>query len=48
MFEARYDLPAVFRPSAELAAAQIEQWAYWFSREMVEVVNDLWRGISMV
>jgi DNA excision repair protein ERCC-4 len=43
-FEARYDLPVVFKPSAELAAAQIERWAYWFTREMVEVVNDLWRS----
>jgi ERCC4-type nuclease len=43
-FEARYDLPVVFRASPELAAAQIERWAYWFTREMAEVVNDLWRG----
>jgi DNA excision repair protein ERCC-4 len=43
-FEARYDLPVVFRPSPELAAAQIERWAFWFSREMVEVVNNLWRS----
>jgi DNA excision repair protein ERCC-4 len=43
-FEARYDLPVVFKPNAELAAAQVERWAYWFAREMVEVVNDLWRS----
>jgi DNA excision repair protein ERCC-4 len=43
-FEARYDLPVVFRPSPELAAAQIERWAFWFSREMVQVVNNLWRS----
>jgi DNA excision repair protein ERCC-4 len=43
-FEARYDLPVMFRPSPELAAAQIERWAFWFSREMVEVVNNLWRS----
>jgi DNA excision repair protein ERCC-4 len=43
-FEARYDLPVVFRPTPELAAAQIERWAYWFTREMVETVNSLWRG----
>jgi DNA excision repair protein ERCC-4 len=43
-FEARYDLPVVFKPNPELAAAQVERWAYWFTREMVEVVNDLWRG----
>ena len=43
-FETRYDLPVVFRPSAELAAAQIERWAFWFSREIVEAVNNLWRS----
>jgi DNA excision repair protein ERCC-4 len=44
-FEVRYDLPVVFKPSPELAAAQIERWAYWFAREMVGVVNDLWRSL---
>ena len=43
-FEARYDVPVVFRHTPELAAAQIERWAFWFSREMVEVVNNLWRS----
>jgi ERCC4-type nuclease len=43
-FEARYDLPVVFRPSPELAAAQIERWTYWFSREVIELVNKLWRS----
>jgi DNA excision repair protein ERCC-4 len=43
-YEARYDLPVVFKPSPELAAAQVERWAYWFTREMVEVVNDLRRA----
>jgi DNA excision repair protein ERCC-4 len=43
-FEARYDVPVIFKASAELAAAQIERWAFWFAREMVETVNDLWRS----
>jgi DNA excision repair protein ERCC-4 len=43
-FEARYDLPVVFKPSPELAAAQIERWAFWFAREVVKQVNDLWRA----
>jgi ERCC4-type nuclease len=43
-FECRYDTPVVFKPTPELAAAQIERWAFWFTREMVEVVNDLWRA----
>jgi ERCC4-type nuclease len=45
-FEVRYDLPVVFKPTPELAAAQIERWAYWFTREMVLTVNDLWRGLA--
>jgi len=32
-FEARYDLPVVFRPSPQAAAQQIERWAYWYARE---------------
>jgi DNA excision repair protein ERCC-4 len=43
-FEARYDLPVVFKPTPELAAAQIERWAYWFARETVETINGLWRS----
>lgn len=46
-FEARYDLPVVFKPSPELAAAQIERWAFWYAREMVEVVNDLLRSAQL-
>jgi DNA excision repair protein ERCC-4 len=43
-FEIRYDLPVVFRLTPELAARQIESWAFWFAREMVETVNDLARA----
>ncbi len=43
-FEARYELPVVFKPTPDDAARQIERWAYFFTREMVEVVNALWRG----
>jgi ERCC4-type nuclease len=43
-FEVRYDLPVVFRATPELAARQIESWAFWFAREMIETVNDLWRA----
>ena len=42
-FEVRYDVPIVFCDTAQTAAARIESWAYWFAREMVQVVNDLWR-----
>jgi DNA excision repair protein ERCC-4 len=42
-FEVRYDLPVVFESMPELAARRVERWAFWFAREMVEVVNELWR-----
>jgi ERCC4-type nuclease len=43
-FEARYDCPVVFRSDPEAAARQIELWAFYFSRELVESINNLWRA----
>jgi hypothetical protein len=43
-FEARDDLPVVFCETAESAAGRVESWVWWFAREIVELVNDLWRG----
>lgn len=43
-WECRYDLPAVFMPTAEAAARQVESWAFWFAREHVEAVNGLLRA----
>lgn len=43
-FEIRYDIPTLFFETPELAGRQIESWAFWFTREMVEIVNALWRG----
>jgi DNA excision repair protein ERCC-4 len=43
-FEVRYDIPVVFCPTPEHAARQIERWAFYFAREMVSVVNGLWRS----
>ena len=45
-FEVRYDCPVVFRPTPEAAARQIESWAFWYAREMIETVNNLWRGVE--
>jgi len=42
-FEMRYDLPVVFCQTPDLAARKVESWAFWFAREMVEVVNNLKR-----
>jgi ERCC4-type nuclease len=42
-FEVRYDLPAVFSPTPETAARQVERWAFYFSREIVENIYALRR-----
>jgi DNA excision repair protein ERCC-4 len=42
-FEMRYDLPVVFCQTPELAARKVESWAFWFAREIVEVINSLKR-----
>lgn len=43
-FEARYNIPLVWEPLEDKAAEQIESWAYWFGREMVQDVNALLRA----
>jgi len=42
-FETRY-VPVVFAATPEEAARMIEQWAFYFSREIVENANALLRG----
>jgi DNA excision repair protein ERCC-4 len=42
-FEVHYDVPVVFCDTPEIAGRLIERWAFWFAREMVEIVNALWR-----
>lgn len=43
-WEVRFDVPVVFCPTPEAAARQVESWAFWFSREVVQGANDLLRG----
>jgi ERCC4-type nuclease len=43
-FEARYDLPVVFVPTAQAGARLVERWAFYFARQAVETVNNLWRA----
>ena len=43
-FEVRYDLPVVFAPTPEEGARRIERWAFYFARQAVEAVNNLWRA----
>lgn len=42
-FEARYNLPVVFHPTPEVAAAWVEDVCYWFAREVVLWANGLAR-----
>lgn len=46
-FEARYDVPASFCPTAEEAALQVEQWAFYVARECVETVNEMARALVL-
>jgi ERCC4-type nuclease len=46
-FEVRY-VPVVFADTPEAAAQKIESWVWWFAREMICVVNDLWRASSSI
>jgi hypothetical protein len=43
-FEVRYDLPVVFVQTAKAGARLVERWAFYFARQTVETVNDLWRA----
>lgn len=43
MIEARYNVPVVFIPTPEEAARQVESWAFWVAREVVENANTLLR-----
>lgn len=47
-FEIRYDVPVTWCATAEIAAAQIERWAWYFARELVESVNELRRAVGSV
>lgn len=47
-FEVRYDLPVVFKSTPEAAAAQIERWAHWFSREVRLAAINLSRAAKEV
>ena len=46
-FEVRFNLPVVFSETPEAAAREIERWAFYYSREVVENANDLLRGCEM-
>jgi len=39
--EARFDVPVIFQPDPHAAAWQIEEWVWWFAREIVLSANNL-------
>ncbi|MEE4210807.1 MAG: ERCC4 domain-containing protein [Parvularcula sp.] len=39
--EARFDVPVVFQPDPEAAAWQVEEWVWWYAREIVISANNL-------
>ena len=43
-FEVRSDIPIVFVPTAQAGARLVERWVFYFARETLAVVNDLWRA----
>jgi ERCC4-type nuclease len=43
-WECRFDVPVVYAATPAQAALEVERWCWYFAREMVEVVNDLWRA----
>lgn len=43
-WEARYDLPVLFCATPGAAARQVESWAFWYARELVENVNAILRA----
>lgn len=45
--EVRFDVPVVFCDSPAAAAAQVESWAFWFGRELVEQTNDIARAAKL-
>lgn len=43
-WECRFDVPVLWCNTAADAALQVEKWAFYFSRELVATINDLWRA----
>jgi DNA excision repair protein ERCC-4 len=43
-FEARYNVPVVFKATPEQAARQVEVWIWYYARELVENTNAIYRA----
>lgn len=45
-FEIRYGIPVVWSETPETAAALVEEWVWWYARELVVQANALTRKIG--
>jgi hypothetical protein len=45
-FEVRYSIPLVFCSTPEEAATTIEQWAFYYSREVIKLAHALSKSLS--
>jgi ERCC4-type nuclease len=43
-FEVRYDIPVVFEPRPDRAAALVESWVWFYARDLVESCNGILRA----
>ena len=47
-FEVRYSIPLVFCSSPEEAAAAIERWAFYYSREVIKLAQTLSKSLCQL
>lgn len=47
-FEVRYGIPIVFFSTPEIAARQVERWAWYAAKEAIKTVNNIFRGSANV
>jgi ERCC4-type nuclease len=47
-WECRYNIPIVYSATTTEAALEVERWCWYYCKEYVETVNDLWRATREV
>jgi DNA excision repair protein ERCC-4 len=45
-WEIRFDIPVVFALDPEAGAVLVERWAWYFAREQVQIVNNVFRNTT--
>jgi hypothetical protein len=43
-WEVRHDIPIIFSPTAVTAALEVERFVWYYVREVVESINNLYRA----